>query len=81
MNVEALKIDITHRILDLTDDKLLKKIAQLLKSENIIGYEVDGSPIFENDYVNDINQSLQLFKEGKLETYSTEEIKKHILGK
>ncbi|WP_291102140.1 MULTISPECIES: hypothetical protein [unclassified Flavobacterium] len=81
MNAETLKIDLAQRILDLSDLKLLKKIAQLIEKEHIVGYEVDGQPIYEKDYVNDINESLQLFREGKLETYSTEEVRKQILGK
>lgn len=81
MTTEALKINITQRILDLSDDKLLKKIAELLDVESVVGYEMDGSPIYENNYVNDINESLQLFREGKLETYSTDEVRKKIIGK
>lgn len=81
MTTEALKINITQRILDLSDDKLLKKIAELLDVESVVGYEMDGSPIYENNYVNDINESLQLFREGKLETYSTDEVRKKIMGK
>ena len=81
MNTETLKIDVAQKILDLSDIKLLKKIAQLIEKENIVGYEVDGQPIYEKDYVNDINESLQSFREGKLETHSTEEVRKQILGK
>ena len=81
MNTETLKIDVAQKILDLSDIKLLKKIAQLIEKENIVGYEVDGQPIYEKDYVNDINESLQSFCEGKLETHSTEEDRKQILGK
>ena len=80
MNTEALKINLTQRILDLYDVKLLQKITKLLDNEKIVGYTIEGNPIYEKDYINEINESLQLFREGKLETYTTEEIKKQILG-
>ena len=80
MNTEALKINLTQRILDLSDVKLLHKIAKLLDNEKIVGYGAEGNPIYEKDYVSEVNESLQLFREGKLETYTTEEIKKQILG-
>ena len=80
MNTEALKINLTQRILDLYDVKLLQKITKLLDNEKIVGYTLEGNPIYEKDYINEINESLQLFREGKLETYTTEEIKKQILG-
>lgn len=80
MKTETLKISLAQRILDLSDVKLLKKIAQLLESEHVVGYDSDGQPIFEKEYVADIESSLQLFREGKLETYSSEDVKKQILG-
>ena len=81
MNTETLKIDIAQKILDLSDDKLLKKISQLLHSEYIVGYNVDGKPICESDYLKDITESMQLFRENKLETFSTDEVRKQILNK
>ena len=80
MKTETLKINLAQRILDLSDVKLLKKIAQLLETEHVVGYDTTGNPIYEKDYVADIENSLQLFREDKLETYSNEEVKKQILG-
>lgn len=81
MKTDALKISLAQRILDLSDISLLKKIAQLLESEHIVGYDTEGNPIFEKEYVSDINESLQLFRDDKLETYTSEDVKKQILGK
>jgi hypothetical protein len=80
MNTEALKINLTQRILDLSDVKLLQKIAKLLDNEKVVGYDTEGNPIYEKDYVIEINESLELFREDKLETYTTEEIKRQIIG-
>jgi hypothetical protein len=80
MTSEALKINLTQRILNLNDNKILQRISKLLDNENIVGYDVDGNPISEKDYVTDIHQALQLAEEAKLETYSSEEVKRKIIG-
>jgi hypothetical protein len=80
MNSEALKINITQRILNLTDDRILEKIAAILDNENVVGYDIEGNPISESSYVQDIHESLDLLKEGKLETYTSAELKKRIIG-
>ncbi len=79
MNTEALKINITQRILNLNDDKILDKIVKLLDKENVIGFDIDGNPISEKEYVNDIHNALNMLAEGKLETYSSKEVKRKIL--
>ncbi len=45
MKTETLKINITQRILNINDNKILSKIAKLLDEENIVGYDADGNPI------------------------------------
>ncbi len=79
MNTQTKKIDLTQRILNINNDKILVKISKLIDNENIIGYDIDGNPISEKDYVSDINNALQLYEEGKLETYSSQEVKNKIL--
>ena len=80
MNTEALKINITQRILNLNNNKILEKIAKLLDKENVIGFDMDGNPISEKEYVDDVHNALQSLAEGKLETYSSEEVKRKIIG-
>ncbi len=79
--MEALKINITQRILNINDDKVLSKIAKLLDEENIVGYDAAGKPITEKEYVKDIRESLDQLNEGKLETYTSDEVRNTILGK
>lgn len=80
MNAQALKINITQRILSLSDERILKKIADILDDEHMVGYDVEGNPIFEKEFVTGINETLQLLNEEKLEAYSSEEVKKGIMG-
>lgn len=80
MKSEKLKINVAQRVLNLSNDKLLKKIAHLLDEENIIGYDAEGNPITDEAYIQDINNALLELKEENLETYTSEEVKRRILG-
>lgn len=80
MNTETLKMNITQRILNLNSNAILSKIEQLLNEENVIGYDVNGYEILEKDYILDIKDALQSFENGNLDTYTSEEVKKKILG-
>ena len=80
MKTETLKINITQRILNINDNKILSKIAKLLDEENVIGYDAEGNPISEKEYAKDIHEALHQLSEGNFETYSSEEVRKKILG-
>lgn len=80
MNTETLRKDISQRILRINKHATLEKVLQLLENEEIVGYTVDGNPISEIDYVSDINQSLENLKNGTLEMYTSDEVRKKILG-
>jgi hypothetical protein len=56
------------------------KMDELPDQENIIGYDMDGNPISEKEYVSEILQDLHQLSEGKLETYSSQEVKIKIVG-
>ena len=51
-----------------------------LDKENNIGYDIDGNEISVKDFVSNIQEALQLFQKGKLDTISSAEVKKRILG-
>ena len=73
-----LKINLTQRILNVNDTKILKKIAKLLDNENVIGYDENGNPISQKEFVTDIHLAINQLNEGKLETYTSEEVKNKI---
>ena len=53
---------------------------QTLQKQIIIGFDIEGNTIFEEDYVADIHDALNCLAKGKLETYSSQEVKRKILG-
>jgi IS5 family transposase len=81
MKSDKLKINVVQRILSLSDDKLLKKISDILDKENIVGYDAHSNPITDEEFIADINDALKQLEEGTLETYSSEEVRQMILGK
>lgn len=80
MKSEKLKINVAQRILTLSNDKLLKKISNLLDEENIVGYDENGDPVSDEAFIADVNATLKQLDEGTLETYSTEEVRRMIFG-
>ncbi len=53
-----------------------------MKDENnIVGYEPDGTPITNEEFIADINLVLQQLRDGTLETLTTEEVREKIFGK
>lgn len=81
MKSEKLKINVAQRILNLSNDKLLKRISDILDEENVIGYDGKGNPVTHDEYISDIKSALLQFKEATLETYTSEEVRQRILGK
>ena len=79
MKSEELKISVAQRVLNLSNDRLLKKISKILDEENIVGYDTEGNAITENEYIEDMNSALIELREGTMETYTNEEVKQRIL--
>ena len=48
--------------------------------ENVIGFDIYGNPISDKQFITDIHKALNSLAEGKLETYSSEEVKTRVLG-
>ena len=57
-----------------------EKLNQTLHKGNIIGFDVDGNSISEKEFFTDIHHALNCLAKGKLETYSSVELKMKILG-
>lgn len=80
MNTETLKLNLVQQILNLSDNKMLEKVKDLLSTESIIGYDINGKPISANQYLKDMEEVDEQIKAGTLKTYSTDEVRQRILG-
>ena len=46
----------------------------------IVGYDADGNPVPTEEYIADIKLALKQFKDGTLEAYTHDEVRRKILG-
>ena len=80
MNIETLRKNISKRILREENQSTLEKVMHLLDNVEVVGYEVDGAPILKDDFISEIDQTLQELENGTLETLTSAELKRKILG-
>ncbi|MBA5628736.1 hypothetical protein [Moheibacter lacus] len=80
MSTDELKINIAQRIFNISDEKILSKINDLLQSENIIGYRTDNSPIFERQYLLEMESQQESIKKGEAVFFTSDEIRKKIMN-
>ncbi len=79
INAEALKISLAQRILSIGDISILEKVDNLLSKRNIIGYNQNGIPISEAEYIADINKINKDIDSGTAELFTTSQIRKNIV--
>ena len=79
INAEALKISLAQRILSIGDISILEKVDNLLSKRNIIGYNQNGIPISESEYIADINKINKDIDSGTAELFTTSQIRKNIV--
>ncbi len=79
MSTETLKISLAQKILGISDNSLLEKLKAIIEKENIIGYDTKGSPITENQYIQEMNMLINDIDNGTAELYTIEEVKKSII--
>ena len=54
MNIEITKIDLAKKLLDTTNESVLKQIGIILDKEEIVAYSVNGKPLSRREYINEI---------------------------
>lgn len=80
MNIEAHKNQLIKKIIDVQDEKLLDKIEAILNSDYIISQTMDGKSLTKSEYIEHIESISQSVADGA-ETYTSEEVRSHILSK
>lgn len=79
MNTETLKISLAQKILAISDKELLIKVEALLENKDYIGYNVKGEAISANDYVKEMDLSIDNIKNKKATLFTTQEVRKNII--
>lgn len=79
MKTETLKINVAQRILGISDDRILQKIKKLLDKENIFGYDAEGNPVKEKDYIKSLDKINAEIDNGTAKLSTTDKVKKRIM--
>ncbi|MGB0880668.1 MAG: hypothetical protein ACPGTO_08885 [Polaribacter sp.] len=80
MSTETLKISLAQKILAISDTILLKKVKAFIEKENIVGYDAKDNPIYENDYVEEMDLSIKKIENKTATLYATQDVRKNILN-
>lgn len=79
MSAETLKISLAQKILAISDTTLLKKVKAFIEKENIVGYDAKDNPIYESDYVKEMELSMKEIENETATLYATKDVRKNIL--
>ena len=80
MNTETLKINLAQRILSLNDLPLLEKIKNLLKSDDIIYYTVEGKPITKDEFTAEMDEQQNDIENGTAKFHTTDNVRKIVMN-
>jgi hypothetical protein len=80
MSTETLKISLAQKILAISDSTLLQKVKTLIEKENIVGYNAKGKPIFETEYIKEMDKSIKAIENGTATLFTTEQVRKNIVN-
>jgi hypothetical protein len=79
MSAETLKISLAQKILAISDASLLQKVKILLENENNVGYHIKNQPISEEDYIKEMDLSIDAIANEKATLYTTQQVRKKII--
>jgi len=79
MSTETLKQALAQKILAISDKELLIKVKALLESKDVIGYDVNGTAISANNYISEMDSSIDAINNKKATLFTTQEVRKTIM--
>jgi len=79
MSTETLKISLAQKVLSLSDRNLLNKLKVLIEKENIIGYNGKGNPVYENEYIKEMDLINDEIDNKTAKLFTADEVKQSII--
>ncbi|MEQ9413470.1 MAG: hypothetical protein RIF39_06550 [Cyclobacteriaceae bacterium] len=70
MDIQTEKLLLIEQLLRVSDAQVIEQVRELLKRENdpIVGYEADGRPITQQDFIRKIEMSEREYEQGNYQT-------------
>lgn len=79
MNIEAYKNQIIKKLIDVQDEKLLEQIEAILNGSFVVAHNFAGKSLTKSEYIERIESISESVADGA-ETYSSEQVRNHILS-
>jgi len=64
-DIQAVKLDLVQKLLQVTNGKLIEKISTLLDKEMVVGYTIEGKPLTQAAYNKRLKKAEEQFSAGK----------------
>jgi hypothetical protein len=76
MDIQAEKLQLIEQLLQIRDIRIIEQIRELLKKTHnpVVGYNANGSPITQQDFIQQIEQAENEYKSGNYQ--SLDEVEK-----
>ena len=70
MDIQARKLLLIEQLLQVRDVNIIEQVGELLKKENnpVVGYEANGSPITQQDFIKKIEKAEVEYSQGNYQT-------------
>ena len=70
MDIQSEKLLLIEQLLRIRDTRVIEQVRELLKKENnpVVGYEADGRPITQQEFIKMIEQGEQEYGQGNYQT-------------
>lgn len=70
MDIQAEKLQLIEQLLRTRDIRILEQVKELLAKENnpIVGFEANGHPITQHDFIRMIEESQEEYRQGKFQS-------------
>jgi len=78
MDIQAAKLDLVEKILNIKTETIIEKISKILDKEMIVGYTTEGKPLTKEAYNNRLKNAEQDVLSGRVT--SSANLKKEIEG-
>lgn len=80
MDIQSEKLLLIEQVLRIRDTHMIEQVRELLKKENnpVVGFETDGCPITQYDFIKKIEQAEKEYVSGNYQT--VEELEKESEG-
>jgi hypothetical protein len=76
MDIQAAKLDIVQKILNVKTESIIEKINKILEKEMIVGYTVEGEPLTKKAYNKRLEKAEEDILNGRVT--SSEELKEEM---